>query len=97
MELISIIVPLYNKKALIQRCIDSLLQQSYKKIEVIIVDDGSTDGSGYLCDTVYGEIDNANIENLENAPPDIKLINPAIPSVVVDLLNTAISIPGTVM
>jgi glycosyltransferase involved in cell wall biosynthesis len=48
--LISIIVPVYNVADYIDRCIESIISQTYKNIEIIIVDDGSTDGSGEICD-----------------------------------------------
>lgn len=47
---VSIIVPLYNAENVISRCIDSILKQNYKNFEVILVDDGSEDASGTLCD-----------------------------------------------
>lgn len=47
---VSIIVPAYNIKSYIDRCIISIINQSYTDIEVILVDDGSTDGSQLLCD-----------------------------------------------
>lgn len=49
-ELISVIIPVYNVKAYLENCINSVINQTYKKIEIIIVDDGSTDGSSQLCD-----------------------------------------------
>lgn len=54
-SLVSIIVPLYNAKQYIGRCIDSIINQSYKEIEIIIVDDGSTDGSSQLCDDIQAK------------------------------------------
>ena len=44
-ELVSVIVPIYNRELLISRCIDSILNQKYQNIEVIAIDDGSTDNS----------------------------------------------------
>lgn len=48
--LLSIIVPVYNVKTYIDRCIKSILTQSYRDFELILIDDGSTDGSSLLCD-----------------------------------------------
>lgn len=50
--LISIIVPVYNAKDYITKCVNSILQQSYQQIELILIDDGSTDGSANICDMV---------------------------------------------
>lgn len=49
MEL-SIIVPVYNVKNYLERCIESVIKQEYTDYEIILIDDGSTDGSGVLCD-----------------------------------------------
>lgn len=49
-SLITVIVPVYNVEKYLNRCIDSILAQSYKNLEIILVDDGSTDNSGEICD-----------------------------------------------
>ena len=47
---ISIIVPIYNMEQYLERCVDSILSQTYKDFEVILVNDGSTDNSDIICD-----------------------------------------------
>lgn len=49
-ELISVIVPVYNVEAYLERCLESIRRQTYKMIEIIIIDDGSTDRSGEIAD-----------------------------------------------
>ena len=48
--MLSIITPVYNVEAYLDRCVQSVLSQSYRNIEMVLIDDGSTDGSGALCD-----------------------------------------------
>ena len=54
--LVDIVVPVYNTMHRLDKCIESILRQTYKKIHLILVDDGSTDQSGYACER-YTEID----------------------------------------
>lgn len=49
-DLISIIVPIYNVERYLRRCIDSIISQSYSNIEIILIDDGSPDECGKICD-----------------------------------------------
>lgn len=50
MDLVSIIVPVFNVEDYLRECVDSLICQSYKNIEILLIDDGSTDSSGHICD-----------------------------------------------
>lgn len=52
MKLISVIIPVYNVEKYLEECVKSLINQSYKNLEIILVNDGSTDSSGVLCDNL---------------------------------------------
>lgn len=57
-DLISIIVPIYNIEDYVERCVLSIENQTYKNIEVLLIDDGSTDNSGIICDNLSKKYDN---------------------------------------
>lgn len=66
-DLISIIVPIFNVEKYIHRCVDSIINQTYKNLEIILVDDGSTDKSGLICDEYKKEDNRIQIIHKKNA------------------------------
>lgn len=64
---ISIIVPIYNVKKYIERCLNSIIKQNFTKFEVILVDDGSTDGSGEVADNYADKFDFIKVVHKRNA------------------------------
>ena len=48
--LVSVVVPVYNVEKYLDRCVQSVVNQTYENLEIILVDDGSTDASPSLCD-----------------------------------------------
>ena len=64
---ISIIVPVYNSQKTIQRCCDSLLNQTYKNIEIILVNDGSKDESLKIINSYECKYDNVIVLNQKNS------------------------------
>ncbi len=78
-EKISIIVPVYNVKEYLKLCVESIVAQTYSNLEIILVDDGSTDGGGELCDEIAKTDDrirvihkpNGGLSDARNAGLDI--------------------------
>ena len=72
--MVSIIVPVYNAEQYLRRCVDSILNQEYTDFEVFLVNDGSTDSSGDICEE-YGNKDTRVIviqkENTESPTAEI--------------------------
>ena len=64
--LFSIIVPVYNVELWLNKCIDSILEQTYKNIEIILIDDGSTDRSGEICDEYLNKSNKIKVFHNEN-------------------------------
>lgn len=78
-ELISVIVPVYKVEPYLRKCVDSIRNQTYQNLEIILVDDGSPDACGQICDA-YAEIDsrikvihkpNGGLSDARNAGMDI--------------------------
>jgi glycosyltransferase involved in cell wall biosynthesis len=63
---VSVIVPVYNVAPYLERCIDSICHQSYADLEIIIVDDGSTDGSSQICDRLAKSDDRISVIHQAN-------------------------------
>lgn len=66
---ISVIVPVYNKANYLEQCIDSILQQTYKDLELLLIDDESTDGSGEICDRYEKEDERVRVFHQNNGGP----------------------------
>ena len=61
MPKLSVIVPVYNTEKYLRECVDSILSQTFTDFELILVDDGSTDGSGIICDEYAGKEDRKSV------------------------------------
>ena len=66
MELISVIVPIYNKELYLEECLESIINQTLKSIEIILVDDGSPDNCPQLCDAYAEKHDQIRVIHQEN-------------------------------
>lgn len=62
----SVIIPVYNVENYLHRCINSILVQEYTDLEILLIDNGSTDSSGIICDTYASEYSNISVYHIEN-------------------------------
>lgn len=69
--LISIIIPVFNVEDYLERCLNSLINQSYKNIEIILVNDGSTDNSGIICDKYVKKDSRIKVNHIKNGGSSI--------------------------
>ncbi|WP_051567052.1 glycosyltransferase family 2 protein [Priestia flexa] len=69
--LVSIIIPVYNAEICLARCIKSIQNQTYKNIEIILINDGSTDGSGDICEEISNEDNRVKVFNIKNSGPSV--------------------------
>ena len=65
-ELISVVVPVYNVEKYLERCVDSIIKQTYKNLDIILVDDGSQDNSGKICDKYKEKYNNIQVIHQKN-------------------------------
>ena len=64
--MISIIVPVYNVECYLNKCLDSIVNQTYRDLEILIIDDGSIDGSGIICDDYKKKNSNIRVFHTKN-------------------------------
>lgn len=66
MDLITVVIPVYNIEKYIKKCVDSVIRQSYRNLQIILVDDGSTDNSGRICDELAEKDSRIQVIHKEN-------------------------------
>lgn len=65
--MVSVVVPVYNSAKYLQKCIDSIISQNYMDLQILLIDDGSTDGSGQICDEFAGKDSRIEVFHVENS------------------------------
>ena len=65
-SLVSVVIPIYNVENYLHQCLDSVVNQTYRNLEIILVDDGSTDGCGAICDRYAGDDNRIRVLHTEN-------------------------------
>ena len=66
MEVISVVIPVYNVECYLKECLDSVLKQTYASKEILLVDDGSSDSSGIICNEYAARYSNIRVIHKEN-------------------------------
>ncbi len=64
--MISVIVPVYNVEPYLRKCLDSIVNQTYRNLEILVIDDGSADGSGAICDSFAEKDERVVVFHTEN-------------------------------
>ncbi len=64
--MISVIVPVYNVELYLRKCLDNIVEQTYRDLEILVIDDGSTDGSGRICDEFSERDERIRVYHTEN-------------------------------
>lgn len=72
-NLISIIVPVYNAECHLAQCIESIINQKYSNLQIILVDDGSTDQSGKICDEYVQKDSRVQVIHRKNGGPTVEI------------------------
>ena len=65
-QLVSVIIPVYNVSRYLPQCFDSVISQTYRNLEIIVIDDGSTDDSGSICDQYAEKDDRIHVIHTDN-------------------------------
>ena len=65
-RLVSVIIPVYNVSRYLPQCFDSVTSQTYRNLEIIVIDDGSTDDSGIICDQYAEKDDRIHVIHTDN-------------------------------
>lgn len=66
MEKISVIVPVYMSELYLEKCLDSIVQQTYQNLEIILINDGSTDGSAAICQRYQNQDERVKVYHKRN-------------------------------